>query len=161
HTSRSRWAKGCRAPWRSSPLLELPQQPSKSVDAFIDAGKAQRLPDDGLQGAHDRDAELALQRLDRIDHRPVRRGETGRVGVGMCAHRLAPEIEGDAALEARDVPEWRVRCDSAKHRAAGIFTEVEFAKLRIGPRDHKLLGAQRLQRPVLGCRAAGDLDAEI
>ena len=47
---------------RSSPRLELPQQLAKSVDAIIDAGEAQRLPDEGLQRAHDLDAELALQR---------------------------------------------------------------------------------------------------
>ena len=52
--------------------LELPEQPSETLDAVIDAAAAQRVPDDRLVRGHAIDAELALQHVERAGRRPMR-----------------------------------------------------------------------------------------
>src|SRR5262249_26693614 len=82
-------------------------------------------------------------------------------GVGICTHRLAPKLQGDAALETRNLPEWRVALNCAEHITPGIFTEMEFALRGIGPRDHQVFRAKLRQSLILGCGAAGDLDSKL
>src|SRR4051794_117716 len=85
----------------SSGSSALPQQLPKTFDAIVDACAAQRVPDDRLQCRHDTDTELLLERLDGVDHRPVRGGEHDRVGLRELPHRLAAEIQGVARRQGR------------------------------------------------------------
>ncbi len=51
------------------------EQFAAALDAVMDAEFAQSLPRDGLQRGDHRDSEIALQRLDRVGHRPVGTGK--------------------------------------------------------------------------------------
>src|SRR5256885_8616141 len=48
---------------------------------------------DGLHGGHGGDAEFPLERLDRLDHGPVRRREQDRVGPGMGLQHLPTQLD--------------------------------------------------------------------
>src|SRR5262249_60626723 len=109
---------GRRYPPTQRESSELPQQAAKSVDAVVDSAAPQRIPDDRLMRRHDIDAELALERVDRIRGRPMRRGQQDRIGVRVLAHQLAPHLERGVARNPPDLVECAAPTGRAEHLAA-------------------------------------------
>src|SRR6516225_4789373 len=98
--------------------LELAKQAAETLDAVVDAAAAQRVPDDRLERRHHVDAELALERIDRPDGRPVRRRQQDRVGIGMRALELAPHLQRRVNRDAADLVERAAPAGRAQHLAA-------------------------------------------
>src|SRR5262245_20313594 len=126
---------------------KLPEQPAESRDAVVDAAAPQRIPHDRLVRRHDVDAELALERVDCLRRRPMRRRQQDRVGVGVLAHELAPHLEGGVARNAAELVERAAPAGRAQHLAAEMGAiardPVGLAQL-VGLRHHHLLAAERL-----------------
>src|SRR5262249_13685486 len=97
---------------------KLPEQPAESRDAVIDAAPPQRIPHDRLLRRHDVDSELALELVDCVSRRPMRRRQQDRVGVRVLAHELAPHVEGGVARDAPDLVEGAAPPGRAQHLAA-------------------------------------------
>src|SRR5262249_61041297 len=71
---------------------KLPEQPAESRDAVVDAAAPQRIPHDRLVRRHDVDAELALERVDCLRRRPMRRRQQDRASVLVLPHELPPPV---------------------------------------------------------------------
>src|SRR5262249_49110389 len=94
----------CHAP-PTAENSKLPEQPAEPRDAVVDAAAPQRIPYDRLVRRHHVDTEFALERVDRLRRRPMRRRQQDRVGVRVLAHELAPHLEGGVARNAPDLVE--------------------------------------------------------
>src|SRR5215831_5764033 len=139
---------------------KLPEQPAESRDAVVDAAAPQRIPHDRLVRRHHVDAELALERIDCLRRRPMRRRQQDRVGVRVLAHELAPHLEGGVARNAADLVERAAPAGRAQHLAAEMGAiardPVGLAQL-VGLRHHHLLAAERLGGSRLRRRTGRDL----
>src|SRR5215472_2754827 len=128
----------CHAP-PTAEKSKLPEQPAESRDAVVDAAAPQRIPHDRLVRRHYVDAELALERVDCLRRRPMRRRQQDRVGIRVLAHELAPHLEGGVARNAADLVERAAPARRAQH----------------------LLAAERLGGSRLRRRASRDLDLQL
>src|SRR5215467_14929159 len=124
---------------------KLPEQPAESRDAVIDAAAPQRIPHDRLVRRHDVDGELALERVDCLRRRPMRRRQQDRVGVRVVAHELAPHVECGVARNASDLVEGAAPAGRAQHLAAEMSAiardPIGLAQL-VGLRHHHLLATE-------------------
>src|SRR2546426_5930464 len=150
----------CHAP-PTAENSNLPEQPAESRDAVVDAAAPQRIPHDRLVRRHHVDAELALERVDCLRRRPMRRRQQDRVGVRVLAHELAPQVERGVARDAPDLVEGAAPAGRAQHLAAEMGAiardPVGLAQL-VGLRHHHLLAAEGLGGSRLRRRAGRDLD---
>src|SRR5262245_21116843 len=144
--------------------LKFEQEAAVAADAIVDPGEPERIPDAGLRRRHHGDAELAFQRLDRTDHRPVRRGEKDRIRLRMSAHQLAAQLERGADRNAAELVDRLAKAERSESLAAvtfGIGDEPRIFLRTVGMRDHGLPATERLRRLLLRGDAGGDLDAEL
>src|ERR1700685_1764916 len=143
---------------------KLPEQPTKSLDAVLDAAAAQRVPDDRLMRGHAIDAELALQHVKRACRRPMRRREEYGIGIGMLSHQLAAHVDSGMAWDAADLVERRAPAGRAQHLAAEMLVVAGDAVglgFLVRLAHHDLLAAERFCSRRLGRRAGRDLDLQL
>src|SRR5262249_36660106 len=133
----------------ASARLDLPQQPPIPRDAIVHADEAQRVPHASLRRRHHGNAELPLQRLDGLDHRPVRRREKDRVGVRVRPHQRAAHVERGRHRDAAEVIDDLAASHDAEHLAAvafGVGDQSRVLRAAVRMRHHHFLAGEDLRR---------------